>query len=102
MNTPTSRTGTLSPGVVTTVTITGYGERIEVINVDGTASITYRIDETVTASDITDPSVNGSDAWILPAAITSREHDVDLGLGSPGVTVKMISSGSPRYWVVAS
>jgi len=86
-----SRTGTLTPSTVTTVTLNGDARSVEVMNLDGAAAIWFTVDGA-------DPTVNGADEYALPAAISSRP----VKSPASGTTViKLISSGSPRYFVLS-
>jgi hypothetical protein len=87
-----SRHGTLVANTVTTVTFSANYSVVEFINVDGVSTIYFNID-TDTA-----PTVQGNDTYVLPATICSRTVGSD---GKEATVVKLISSGTPKYSVVA-
>ncbi len=60
--------------------------RIEFTNVDGAAAVYF-------TTNGVDPTVAGQNCHVFPAAIGSVE--VDDETPGPGVTVKMISAGTP-------
>lgn len=83
--------GTLTADTVDTVTITPDAEEIEVVNVDGAAAIYFRVGGAA-------PTVEGDDCEVVPGAIGV------LRVATPGdapYTVKLISSGTPKYSVRA-
>lgn len=82
--------GTLVAATVTTVTLTRDFQRVEVVNVTGTAAIYFTVDGS-------DPTVGGDDTYVLPAAICSFEAP-SASSGSTTV-VKLISSGTPGFAV---
>lgn len=89
----------LAAGVVTTVSIGADPvdkfkgtSVIEVLNRDGVAEIYFTTDGST-------PTVGGANTYILPATIGQLKVDVT---GDGPVTVKMISSGIPKYSVTAS
>lgn len=86
-----SRHGTLSSSVVATVTLTEDARTVTVVNRSGSAEIFF----TVTGVA---PTVNGDDCEILPATISSVTVSATAH-GAP--VVKLISSGTPSYSVIA-
>lgn len=87
-----SRHGTLSAGTVATVTFTTNHSVVEVINRDGAADIFFVVDSSAT------PTVGGNNTWVLPATKCSLEVTAP---SEGGTTVKLISSGTPTYSVIA-
>ena len=83
--------GTLTATTVASVTITPSADEIEVVNVDGAAAIYFTADGST-------PTVEGDDCEVVPATIGV------LRVATPGdapYTVKLISSGTPKYSVRA-
>lgn len=83
-------TGTLTPNVVTTVTLSGVAEEVTV-RADGTDSIWF-------TTDGTDPTVN---APLLPRAAQGQTTVAVDGEDDPTV-VKLISPGAVAYRVSAA
>jgi len=80
---------TLVPDEVTTLEFDQGYRRIEVLNVDGSDAVYFRVGQT-------DPEVGGTGSQVLPAAIGSVELDVTTG----GPTeVRLISAGGPQVSV---
>lgn len=80
---------TLVANTVTTVTLDSDYATVEVLNVDGAASVYF------TTNGAT-PTVEGAGCNVLPAAIGA----LDLNTGTRGtVTVKLISTGTPKISV---
>ena len=68
---------------------------VEVLNLDGAASVTYKIGRT----DPTNPTSLAVDTWILPAQTgASRAHEIDT---SSALYVDVISAGTPKVVVTA-
>lgn len=86
-----SRHGTLSASTLRTFTFTSNYSVVEVINRDGAADIFFKID-----SD-TDPTVEGNDTYVLPASRCSLEL---TSQAKTNTTVKLISSGTPKFSVI--
>lgn len=87
------QTVTLTGGVVATLTFDQDFDRIEVLNVTGTAEVYFRIGVS------TDPTVGGDGCQVLPAAICALE----LPVYTSGATiVKLISAGTPKVSVRAA
>ncbi len=83
--------GTLTATTVATVTITPDADEIEVVNVDGAAAIYFTADGSA-------PTVEGDDCEVVPATIGVLRISTP---GDPPYTVKLISSGTPKYSVRA-
>jgi hypothetical protein len=82
---------TLEANTVATVTLSVGLQYVEVGNL-GTDSVTDRIYVTV---DGADPTVAGDDCYVVPA-----NSAVDIDSPKSGNTVvKLISAGTPDYWV---
>lgn len=64
-------------------------KRIEVVNRDGAAEIYFRLDGV-------DPEVEGDNNYVVPAAIGAYAV---VGVAGT-VTVKLISSGTPKFSVI--
>jgi hypothetical protein len=80
---------TLVPTEVTTIEFDQGYRRIEVLNVDGSDAVYFRVGQT-------DPEVGAAGSQILPAAICSVELDVTTA----GPTeVRLISAGGPQVSV---
>lgn len=77
----------------------GVFQYVEVVNLDGAATVTYRIGHT----DPTNPTSEGADSWVLPAAVSSRVHDLSEPGRDPtaGLYVDVISGGTPKVAVTA-
>jgi hypothetical protein len=89
-----AKTGTLVANTVTTVTLDGDFDAVDVTNVDGAAAIYIRLGGTA-------PAVGGGDEnYGLPATafLTRRIPSVESG---PTV-VKLISAGTPIYTVAGA
>lgn len=88
--------GTLVADTVTTISDIGTGiadvEQVDVLNRDGTAEIYFTVDGT-------DPTVEGDNTEVLPAAIGALSVPVET---TAKPTVKLISSGTPKYSVRVS
>jgi hypothetical protein len=80
---------TLSAGVALPVVFEQDYDRIEVVNVDGTAAVYFRVGQT-------NPGVAAEGSHVLPAAIGSVELDVTT---SGPTEVRLISSGTPKVSV---
>lgn len=81
--------GTLVADTVTTVTLDSDAQEVEVLNRDGAAEIYFTVDGA-------DPTVEGDDCQVLPAAIGA----VQVRAPGGGVTdVKLISEGTPTFSV---
>jgi hypothetical protein len=81
--------GTLTANTVTTVTLDDVEfSAVEVLNVDGTAAIYFRVDNI-------DPTVAGDDCEVVPASISVLR--VDLEKAAP--SVRLISAGTPKFSV---
>lgn len=90
--------GTLTAATVATVSVGAdvvdnwkAATTIEVLNRSGSAEIFFTLDGSA-------PTVAGPNTYIVPAAIGSVM--VDVTLDGP-VTVKLISTGTPTYSVLA-
>jgi hypothetical protein len=81
----------LAANTVDTVTFADDLSAVEVWS-DGSASITVLVD-----SGVTNPTVDGNTGWWLPAGSPSVR--VIASKGGQGTTVKLISSGTPKYSV---
>ena len=84
---------TLTAATVETITFSVDVVSVEVVNRDGTAEIYFTIDGTT-------PVAGADDTEVVPAAVGAAQK-----LGSPGSrwvtdTVKLISTGTPKYSVV--
>lgn len=83
--------GTLTADTVDTVTIVPDADEIEVVNVDGAAAVYFTVGGAT-------PTVEGNDCEVVPGAIGV------LRVATPGeapYTVKLISTGTPKYSVRA-
>jgi len=81
---------TLVASTVDTVIIPTEADTIEIGTTNGTAQIYYTINGG-------DPTVAGADTILLPAAPNAVRDHSSRGFGA--TTVKLISSGTPTYWV---
>lgn len=80
---------TLTANTVSTVTLAVDASIVEIVNIDGAAVVYATVDGST-------PAVGGEGAWVLPAAICSRE----LKPRTAGRTVvKLISAGTPMVSV---
>lgn len=80
---------TLVANTVSTVTLDGNYNQVEVLNVDGAAAIYFTVDGA-------DPTVEGNGCHVLPAAIGGLTADAPAY--APPV-VKLISIGTPKVSV---
>lgn len=80
----------LTAATVATVTITDDLQSLE-IGADGTAAVYFTTDGSA-------PTVGGDNTYLLPATGTYVFRTQRVA-PSNGVTVKLISSGTPAYWV---
>jgi hypothetical protein len=80
---------TLTANVVSTFTLDGDYDTVEVLNGDGAAEVFFRVDGV-------NPTVDGASCYYLPAAIGSLAVEVTSG---DDTTVKAISSGTPKVAV---
>jgi hypothetical protein len=80
--------GTLTPNVVTTVTLDDFGV-VEVLNRNGIGEIFFTVDGVT-------PVVGAADTEVLPAALSSLEV---ASLASGATTVRLISSSAATYSV---
>jgi len=72
-----------------TVTLAGDRDTVEVINLDGAASIYFTVDNSAA-------TVDGQNTFVIPAAIGSLEVDVPT---AGDTKVRLISDGTPTYSV---
>lgn len=79
----------LTAGVVAPVIFEQDYDRIEIVNVTGSAAVYFRVGQT-------DPGVEVTGSNVLPAAIGSVEMDVTT---SGGTEVRLISVGTPKVSV---
>lgn len=80
---------TLVASTVTTQTFTPSERNVEVTNVDGASAIYFTVDGST-------PTVAGANCQVIPAAIQSLSVPRE---GTGTVTVKLISSGTPKVSV---
>lgn len=80
--------GTLTADTVATVSLTSVSGAVQVVN-RGDTAIFYTLDGST-------PTVSGDDTLCAPPSAASRSK---TGMGS--AVVKLISSGTPAYSVVA-
>lgn len=86
---PFARHGTLAATIVTTINVGSDARDIEVLNRDGAAEIFFTVDGT-------EPTIEGDDMYVLPAAIGSM---VVQSPGAGDTVVKLRSVGTPKYSV---
>jgi hypothetical protein len=82
--------GTLVATTVSTFTLDGDYDQVEVLNVDGAARVTFTVNGST-------PTVDGNGGYLLPATICSRKVAVRT---AGNTVVKVISSGTPMVSVV--
>ena len=86
---------TLVAATVDDVTLTGRGGRVEIMNRTGTAEIYFTLDGTA-------PTVKGDGTDVIPASVgASVILDASLAADSGSEVIKLISSGTPEYSVIA-
>jgi hypothetical protein len=78
---------TLTADTVTTFTLDGDYDTVEVLNGDGAAEVFFRVDGV-------NPTVDGASCYYLPAAIGSLA--VTNRVSGAALVVKVISSGTPK------
>lgn len=85
--------GTLVADTVTTVTLTQPGQRIGVMNLSGTARITFTINGATPTTTIG----SADDQWIVPAVIGQVTVTDETTAG----VIKLISTGTPEFAVIS-
>jgi len=88
---PDSRHLTLTPNTVATVTLDYDYDNVEIVNVDGTATVYFTIDGST-------PTVEGNGTIVLPAAVSGWSTEYNRPRGS-AAEVRLISTGSPKIAV---
>jgi hypothetical protein len=83
---------TLVATTADTVTFVGFVNRVQIVNHDGADQIYVTVDGTT-------PVAKAATTYCLPAAISSLEIPVPDSKAS-GVSVKLVSEGTPLYSVV--
>lgn len=83
---------TLTANTVSTKTIDSGFDRIEVLNATGSAEVYFTVDGST-------PTVGGAGCFVLPATIAALEVIARDTHGEKSVTVKLISSGTPKVSV---
>lgn len=83
--------GTLTASTVATVTLTRDFQRVEVLNVTGSAAIYFTVDGS-------NPTVAGDDTYVVPA-VTGASFSAPANASGSTTVVKLISSGTPGYAV---
>lgn len=87
--------GTLAASTVDNVTIQNPVPTLTVVNRSGASEIYFTVD------GVTVPTVAGDNTYVLPATIGSLTVQVPTSTTpTGGVTVKLISSGTPTYSVM--
>lgn len=89
----TSATATLSADTVDTVNFTQFTPYVE-ITTDGAALMYVTVDGST-------PTVGGKATRVLPASPSTRTIRLGPGRGKTAA-IKLISAGTPTYWVSAS
>lgn len=84
--------GSLTANEVTTVVLDQAYAAVEVLNRSGNAEIYFTVDGP-------DPTIEGDDCYVLPAAMGSIE--VRASAYTP-VAIKLISMGSPTFTITAA
>lgn len=82
---------TLVADTVSTQTLDGDYNRVEVLSVDGASAVYFTIGGAT-------PTVGGASCFVLPAAIGALEVDLTTDASSAAV-IKLISSGTPKVSV---
>jgi hypothetical protein len=80
---------TLAAGVVATLVFDKDFDRVEVLNVDGTAEVYFTVDGTT-------PAVGATGTQVLPAVITNLEVEPP---SNANTVVKLLSLGTPKVSV---
>jgi hypothetical protein len=83
---------TLVASTVDTVTFTDDISGIELGTSDGSAAIYFTVDGST-------PTVGGANCYMIPAAANAYRTIFDSSFAQVGNVVKLISSGTPTYWV---
>ncbi len=86
-----SQHGTCTGATVVTKTLTKDASRVDVINVSGTAPIYFTVNGGT-------PTVAGNDTFVV-VAIAGATRRCDLGAEAP--VVKLVSSGTPTFAIIA-
>lgn len=84
-----SATGTLSASTVDTINFSIFAPAVEIVS-DGAALMYVTVDGTT-------PTVGGNNTYVLPASASTRTFR--LGIGGRNPAIKLISAGTPTYWV---
>lgn len=90
---------TLTANEVDAVTLTGVKQSVTVVNRTGGAEI--YVTTSATAAQPDEPTVEGTDTYVLPSAIGSISVLVNPGVAANPVVVKLISTGAESYSVEA-
>jgi hypothetical protein len=83
---------TLVASTVDTITFTDDLSRIEVGTTDGAAAIYFTVDGST-------PTVAGASTYIIPGVANAVREITEVPSVAQLSTVKLISSGTPTYWV---
>lgn len=88
-----SATATLSAATVDTVNFAVFTPYVEIVT-DGAALMYVTVDGTT-------PTSGGANTYVLPASASTRTIRLGPSLGK-NPSVKLISAGTPVYWVAAA
>lgn len=77
----------------------GVNPGVTVVNRTGAAAIYFTV--SATGTNPTEPTVAGTNTYVVPAAVTSVRVPVTPGIRGRAVVVKLISTGAESYSVEA-